>query len=133
MKVAELMRANVKTVREDAMVEDVLRDLADAHVSGLPVVDRHGRMIGVVSQTDIIAAEAEAGDGMARTELMEDTMVRDIMTPRVLTIGPEAEVREAAEHMLYADVHRLFVAKDAQPIGVISAIDIVSAVAAGKF
>lgn len=132
MRVADLMHRDVKTVRADAMVEDVLRDLADAHVSGLPVVDGHGRMVGVVSQTDVISAEAEAGDEKARTQLIEDTQVRDIMTPRVLTIAFDADVREAAEHMLYADVHRLFVSENNQPVGVISAIDIVGAVAAGR-
>jgi CBS domain-containing protein len=49
-----------------------------------------------------------------------------------LTVPPEAEVREAAQQMLYADVHRLFVTNGERVIGVISTTDIVRAVARGQ-
>jgi CBS domain-containing protein len=54
------------------------------------------------------------------------------MTPRPLTIAPDAEVRDAAREMLYAEVHRLFVVADSKLVGVISTSDIVRAVATGK-
>jgi len=132
MKVADLMRKPVRTILPDATVEEALVTLADYHISALPVVDAKGRMVGVISSTDLLVAEAEAAHKDALRELAEDTEVREIMTPRVLTIGPEADVREAAEHMLYADVHRLFVTEDDRPVGVISATDIAGAVAAGR-
>ena len=129
MQVAELMQQNVRTVTGDANVAEVVLSLADAHVSGMPVVDRVGRMIGVVSASDVLLAEAEAE---GRPEAMEETSVREIMTSRPSTIGPEEDVREAARQMLYADVHRLFVAEGERLVGVISTIDIVRAVANGK-
>jgi CIC family chloride channel protein len=132
MKVAELMQTEVKTVRPDSVVSDVVLSLADAHVSALPVVDSHGRMLGVVSTTDVIAAEAEAPDGPACAELIQNTLVQDLMTPHPVTIPPDADIREAARRMLYAEVHRLFVAEGDQLVGVISTIDIVRAVATGK-
>jgi len=58
-------------------------------------------------------------------------MVRDIMTPRPLTVSSDADVREAAQQMLYAEVHRLFVTSGNQLVGVISTTDIVRAVAVG--
>ncbi len=132
MKVIDLMQADVKTVRPDAVIGDVVVSLADAHISAMPVVDGHGRMVGVVSATDVLAAEAEAEDGPAYSELIKNTLVQDLMTPHALTIGPEADVREAARRMLYAEVHRLFVAEGDRLIGVISTLDIVRAVANGK-
>lgn len=129
MQVAELMQQNVRTVTGDANVAEVVLSLADAHVSGMPVVDRVGRMIGVVSASDVLLAEAEAE---GRPEAMEETSVREIMTSRPYTIGPEEDVREAARQMLYADVHRLFVAEGERLVGVISTTDIVRAVANGK-
>jgi CIC family chloride channel protein len=98
----------------------------------MPVVDGHGRVIGVVSSSDVLTAEAEAESPGARRELLEHTAVRDIMTPRPLTVAPSDDIREAARQMLYADVHRLFVTEGDQVVGVISTTDIVQAVANGK-
>ena len=131
-KVIDLMQKDVKTVRPHAVIGDVVVSLADAHISAMPVVDGSGRMLGVVSATDVIAAEAETADGPAYAELIQNTMVQDLMTPHALTVGPEADVREAARRMLYAEVHRLFVVENDQLVGVISTLDIVRAVATGK-
>jgi CBS domain-containing protein len=106
--------------------------LADAQVSGLPVVDTRGRVVGVVSSTDLIAAQAEAQSAQERHILLEQTSVRDLMTPRPLMIEPTAEVKEAARHMLYAEVRRLFVEDGGALVGVISQTDIVRAVATGQ-
>jgi CBS domain-containing protein len=89
-------------------------------------------MVGVISSTDILTSEAEARDREEREALFEDTQVREIMTPCPLTVPAEAEVREAAQQMLYADVHRLFVTNGERVIGVISTTDIVRAVARGQ-
>jgi predicted transcriptional regulator len=132
MIVAELMQRNVKTVGSEASVAEAIVSLADAHISGMPVVDGTGRVIGVLSTSDVLAAEAEAEDPAARQTLFENTAVRDLMTPRPFTIGPRAEIRDAARQMLYADVHRLFVAEGDQVLGIISTTDIVRAVATGR-
>jgi CIC family chloride channel protein len=132
MKVAELMQRKVKTVGGDAMLADAIVSLADWHISGMPVVDGTGKVIGVLSTTDVLTAEAEADDPAARQTLLENTSVRDIMTPRPFTIAPSEDVREAARQMLYADVHRLFVAEGDKVVGIISTTDIVRAVATGK-
>jgi CBS domain-containing protein len=54
------------------------------------------------------------------------------MTPQPLTIDPDADVRDAARQMLYAEVHRLFVVSGNRLVGVISTTDIVRAVATGR-
>jgi CBS domain-containing protein len=132
VRVAELMQKDVRGVRPDASVAEVIASLADAHVSGVPVVDGHGQMLGVISSTDVLIQEAEAEDSQARSTLLESTLAQDIMTPRPLTIDPDADVRDAAREMLYAEVHRLFVVADGRLVGVISTSDIVRAVATGK-
>jgi CBS domain-containing protein len=132
MRVRELMQDDVITVNLDTPINDAVVTLTDAHISALPVVDSGGRMVGVVSSTDILTSEAEANDAVEREALFEEMMVRDIMTRRPLTVSPDAEVREAAQQMLYADVHRLFVTAGDKVVGVISTTDIVRAVAAGN-
>lgn len=132
MRVSELMQRRVKTVSPDAAVNDAVVTLADSHISALPVVDGMGRMVGVISSTDILTSEAEAEDATAREALFEGTMVRDLMTAHPLTVSAAADVREAAQQMLYADVHRLFVVDGERVAGVISTTDIMRAVATGR-
>lgn len=54
-----------------------------------PVVDKHGKLIGVLSTTDVLEATAETRTSEEREELFARTLVRDLMTPRPKTIGPE--------------------------------------------
>jgi CIC family chloride channel protein len=131
MRVRELMQKDVKTVDPEAAVNDAVVGLSDSHISALAVIDGMGRMVGVISSTDILTSEAEAQDAVEREALFEQMMVRDIMTPRPLTVSPDADVREAAQQMLYAEVHRLFVTSNEHVIGVISTTDIMRAVATG--
>jgi len=132
MRVADLMQQPVVTVELDTPVRDAVVALTDDHISAVPVIDRAGRMVGVVSSTDILTAEAEAEDDTARESLFAATPVRDIMTSRPLTVSPETDVKDAAQQMLYAEVHRLFVVDEDRVVGVLSTSDIVRAVATGR-
>ena len=131
MKVADIMRTDVKTVDIDATVSDAISVLADIHVSAVPATDSHGKVVGVLSTTDILESLSEITDPAAREELF-DQPVRDLMTPRSRVIEPEANVSEAAREMLQLGVHRLFVESHGRLVGVISQTDIVAAVAAAK-
>lgn len=132
MRVAELMHTDVKTIVPDASIADLVQSLADARVSGLPVVTTDGRVIGVVSATDVLEAAAERDDARARTNLFDRTTVSDIMSPNPRVIEPDSDVREAAKHMLYADVRRLFVQDGGRLVGVISQTDIAHAIGSGR-
>jgi CBS-domain-containing membrane protein len=132
MKVAELMQTDVKTVDLDATVGDAITRLADAHVSALAVTDPRGRIVGVVSTTDILTTLSETTEPDARERLIDETPVREIMTPRSRVIGPDAEVLDAAREMLSLDVHRLFVEEHGRLVGVLSQTDIVAAVATAR-
>jgi CBS domain-containing protein len=125
------MTRDVVTVAPDAPVSQAVELLADAHVSALAVVNLHQELLGVISTTDILGAEAEASDDQARSRVWTDSSVRDLMTPRPLTVSPEQDVREAALEMEYGDVHRLFVEDHGKLVGVISRSDVNRAFAAG--
>jgi len=126
VRVAELMRSNLRTVASEATIADAVCLLADARVSALPVVDRLGRAVGVLTTRDVLEAERDAAD---RERLLEETPVLEVMTPWAATIGPNADIRDAARQMLYLDVQRLFVEETGALVGVISQTDIVGAVA----
>ena len=124
MKVAELMQTSLKTISADATIADAIVELTEAKVSALPVVDRFGRAVGVLSTREILKAESEGFD--------DSRCVIEIMTAWPTTIDPDLEVRQAAREMLYLNVQRLFVEYDGALVGVISQTDIVGAVATAK-
>jgi CBS domain-containing protein len=132
MKVADVMQTRVISVTLDATLADAVVTLAEAHVSGLPVIDRHDRLVGVLSSSDVMGALADE-HGLARgRDYLNETTVREVMTPRPATVPGGLELREAAQQMHYLGVHRLFVESEGALAGVISQTDIVSAVATGR-
>lgn len=132
MKVAELMRTDLKTIGIDATVGDVVEALATAGVSALPVLDRFGRAVGVVSTREVLKAEAFFDTPEAREILFERTPLLEIMQAWPPTIHADADVTEAAREMLYLETQRLFVEEQGALVGVISQTDIVGAVATAK-
>jgi CBS domain-containing protein len=131
-RVEEVMTRSVVTVREDATLAEALVYLATQHISGVAVTDHRQRLVGVVSRSDIMEAEAEVQDQDVRGKFLDDTLVSDVMTAPALTIGPEAELREAALAMEYGDVHRLFVEANGELVGVVSRSDVSRALATGR-
>jgi len=128
MKVADLMKTGLALVNEDVSVAEAIVSLADARVHGVPVVSRRGRLVGVLSSSDILQTAAE-GEGERR---FAELQVRDIMTTPPQTVGPNEDVKKAAEQMLELDVHRLFVEDGGELVGVIAQSDIVRAIATGR-
>src|SRR4029078_7016966 len=90
--VADVMTTKVIAVREDATLAEAQMYLATQHISGAAVTDHRRRLVGVVTRSDIMEAEAEVEDQDVRGRFLDDTLVRDVMTTPALTIGPEAEL-----------------------------------------
>ena len=132
MRGTDVMQTNLRTIRGTDTVGEAISLLAESHVSGVPAVDDHGRLVGVLSNSDILEALAEHTDPESREAVFEQTLVQEVMTPRPQTINPEATIRDAAQRMLYLEVHRLFVEQDGRLIGVVSTTDLVRALAGVK-
>ena len=132
MYVSDIMRTNLRTISSEATVADAVAVFAASGVSALPVLDRHGRAVGICTTHDILDAEARCDDQLSREHLFERTLVLEVMTPWPETAGPRNDVREVAQRMLDAKVKRLFVQDHGTLVGVISQTDIVAAVAAAR-
>jgi CBS domain-containing protein len=128
LRVRDLMTLGPVTVRGGAplVVADML--MRDFGVSGLPVIDGKGELIGVLSRTDLMAL---AGD--PRVDAWQGRSVAATMTAPGLTVEADALLVEAAAQMEEHRVHRLVVVEPegGRPIGILSTTDIVRAVAAG--
>lgn len=125
------MRRDVRTIAAQATVAEAVQIFADAHVSGLPVIAPNGAVLGVITTTDVLQAEAEHDDRRARNQLFENTTVNELMSSPPVTIGPAATVRDAAKLMLERGVHRVFVVDADQLVGVLSQTDLARALGSG--
>lgn len=132
MRVSDVMQTDLRTIRGTDTLNEAIALLAESHVSGVPVVDDHGRLVGVLSNSDILETIAEHSEPEAREAIFEQTLVQEIMTPRPQTISPDALVKDAAQRMLYLEVHRLFVELEGRLVGVVSTTDLVRALAGVK-
>jgi CBS domain-containing protein len=124
--VADLMTLDPISVQVDASLEDAERLMRDREVSGLPVVDVDGRLVGVLSRTDVVE------DGSIPTAILlrrrpSGLRVGELMTSPAITVSSLTGLSEAARLMRDRRIHRLVVIDDAErPVGVLSASDFVS-------
>jgi predicted transcriptional regulator len=125
IKVADVMTREVMMLHAEATLRDAIAFLANQHVSGAPVVDARGHLVGAISNSDLMQAESEGTD-------LDATAVEEVMTRKTLTVSPDTELREAALAMEYGDVHRLFVQEHGALVGVISRSDVSRALATGR-
>lgn len=140
MKVKDVMTKDVATVSPDASLKAVAHALVERRISGLPVVDEDGTVLGVVSEADVLVKES--GDRSARggllswlfeasyVELEEKLGARtagEAMTAPPLTIGPNRPVHEAATRMIEEGVNRLPVVEDGKLVGIVTRADLVRA------
>lgn len=132
MRVRELMQGPLKTISTDATVAEAVQVLIAAGVSALPVLDRFGRAVGVLSNREILAAESRCQTPAERERLFERTLALEVMAPWPAVLHPDTPVPDAAAMMLAQKVHRLFVEDRGALVGVVSQTDIVSAVAAAR-
>ena len=125
--VAELMTPDPVLVNEGAALDEAVRLLEENEISGLPVVDGDGLLVGVLSQTDIVRARAVEH----LWKRWPGLRVRHLMHAPALTADLDMSMEEAAQLMERAHVHRLVVVDDDQlrPVGVISTTDLVRALA----
>jgi CBS domain-containing protein len=122
--VGDLMATEPIVVRADAPLAEAAALIDHHHVSGLPVVDGAGSLVGVISQTDLMRARATEHlwanwPGLA---------VRHLMSTPAVTVHRDTSILEAAQTMERLGIHRLVVVADHDellPVGVISVSDIV--------
>jgi CBS domain-containing protein len=134
--VRDVMTTSVVAVRKDASFKEMAAMLRSRRISAFPVLDDAGRVIGVVSEGDLLVKEAIQADGTsllaALRHLKEDDKATgitagDLMAGPAVTIGPDAPVEEAARLMYDRRVKRLPVVTVAgRLLGIISRVDVLA-------
>lgn len=141
MKVRDVMTSDVVCVAPGTRLKDLARLLLDRRISGAPVVDEAGHLVGVISETDLLAKEV--GRPMSRRTPLdwifgerpssseqrrhEATTVEQAMTAPAMTVAADSPLREAAAIMVDRSVNRLPVTDDGRLAGIITRADLVRA------
>jgi CBS domain-containing protein len=147
--VADVMTSDPITVQPDTALTDVIKTLAEQRISGLPVVDAGGRLVGIISETDLMWRETGATpppyimlldsviylENPARYERelhkAIGQTVSEAMSANPVTISPEKPLSEAAKLMHDRGIHRLPVLDSGgQVVGILTRGDIIRAMAA---
>ena len=147
--VGDVMIRDVVTVTPDATLRTAALLLSHKRISGMPVVEKDGRVRGVLSEKDIVRVLQQNGglglpgglfelllepsgsrqkDMLARCRrVLDDTEVRAVMTTPAQTIGPTALTVEAIRLMLVSHINRLPVVEDGRLVGIVTRRDVLSA------
>ena len=132
MLVREVMTSPAITVAARTSVKDGLKLLDRHQVTALPVVSAEGRLLGIVSEADLLKDAVRHDD---RTHLMphehdapdrgEARRVEDVMSTLSMTVAPDSDLCDAVELMTGTAVKSLPVVEDGRVVGVVSRSDIV--------
>jgi CBS domain-containing protein len=114
----DIMTKDIITVAPTMTVKQLANTLIKNQVSGAPVAGKDGKIIGIVSEADIVAKKGKH--------------VKSIMSKNVISIDEETAVEEIAEIMTTHHVKRVPVMRDGKVVGIVSRADIVSAIARGE-
>jgi len=144
LKASDIMTKNVITIKKDTSIGELSELLVKNKISGVPVVDEEERIIGIVTEADIIVKDTDLHfpryfkllDGIIYLESLNKfksnlqkhiaTKVEDIMTVKVKTISPDTTVNDIADIMLDMKINRLpVVDDDNKVIGIVTRADIV--------
>ncbi len=143
----DVMETQIVSVAPQTPLIDVHRLLTEEEISGAPVVDDDGTLLGVITATDLLRAVTEEHDSArADTSYFRDILpysspdwssapedfqdrlselrAEDAMTRGALTVSPDASVALVARELRERHFHRVFVARDSELVGVISTFDL---------
>jgi len=146
MKVRDIMTAEVVVAQPDTSVNLVARLMASRDISGVPVVE-DGRLVGIVTELDLIVRNTRLeppaffalldaripletpAHYRERIRHMLGTLARDVMTEKVVSVGPDEDLESLAEIMVKQRVNPLPVVEDGRLVGIVSRSDIIAMMA----
>ena len=118
MVAKDIMTKEIITVSPTTGVKKLAMTLVKNQISGAPVLDKNGKIIGVVSEADIVGKKGKD--------------VKAIMSKKVISVAEDTPVEAIAQLMTTHKITRLPVMRDDKVIGIVSRADIVNAIAMGK-
>ena len=148
LTVADVMTRDVITIAPDTTVEAVAKLLYEKQISGLPVVDAQGRVLGILSEGDLMAHTAAIGSGKPRSwwlRFFSDTASRaeeylkthgrtaaDVMSRSPMTVAPDASLADVARLLEKQRIKRLPVVDGGKLVGIVSRANLLRGLATAE-
>src|ERR1700731_3879214 len=144
MRAHQIMTRPIITVAPETPIVEAANTMLQRHISGLPVVDKAGQLVGIISEGDFIRRSEIGtqrrrgrflkfilGPGQAATDFVHEhgRKVAEIMTPQPLTITEDTALEEIVELMEKNNVKRLPVMRGDKIVGIVSRANLLQAVA----
>ncbi len=127
MLVKDRMTPRPITVADDIGVDKALHLMHTEHVRRLPIVDKHGKMVGIVSELDLLKVSPSPATSLSIYEipyLLSQIKMRDIMSKDVITVIDDTPLEEAARLMADNKIGGLPVMRDGDLVGIITETDL---------
>jgi CBS domain-containing protein len=143
VKAQDIMTRDVITIQPETSIAEIARMLHDHRISGLPVVNKDGELLGIVSEGDLIIKLARPQSPphiellggiffLKRPHEMDDELkkltavsARDIMTEKVITVEEDCDIEDLASLMVNRKINRLPVVNSGKLVGIITRADII--------
>ena len=129
MTIERKISKNPVVAYNDMTAVDALRLMRKENIAKVPVLDRKGNLVGVITEKDILKASLADEKNMSLLEMayeVSNLTIDKLMTKDVITIGPNTSVEKAARLMITEDLSFLPVLEDQKLIGVLSRSDMFS-------
>jgi CBS domain-containing protein len=127
MRAKDLMSTEVVTIREDAPVSQLCDVMQAAHCHGVPVLNAHGELVGIVTEDDVLFGTMGVFEKGGTAVL-----VRDIMTSPAVCATEDTDIVELSQMLSGMHIHRIPILVEGRIAGVVTALDVVRAVADGS-
>jgi len=127
MLVGERMRRPVITVRAEMPIQDALKLMHTEHIRRVPVVDARGRLVGLVSEMDLLKASPSEATSLSIWEvhyLLSKITVERVMTREVITVAEQTPIEEAARIMADNEIGGLPVLRGRELVGIVTETDL---------
>ncbi len=144
MRAHQILTRKVIPVKPDTSIADAANTMLQQHISGLPVVNDAGKLVGIISEGDFIRRmeigtgrkrgrwlKILVGPGRAATDFVHEqgSKVSEIMSPEPLTVTEDATLEEIVQVMEKNHVKRLPVLRGDKPVGIVTRANLLQAVA----
>ena len=127
MLVGERMSHPVITVSQNTTMQEAHKLMRDEKIRRLPVVDRRGKLVGIVSESDMLHASPSDATSLSVWEMnyvLSKVTVKDIMTRKVITTRTDTPLEDAARKMVDNKIGGLPVVRDDEVVGIITETDL---------
>jgi CBS domain-containing protein len=144
MRARDIMASPVITVKPESSIRDVAQLFVERHISGAPVVDAAGKLVGIVSERDLLHRRETGTEHrrswwlylLTRPETLAADYIRerapkvaDVMSRDVITVRPDTPLRDVAQLLETRRIKRVPVLENAQIVGIVSRANLIQALA----